>query len=141
MTCLDTSPAFLQRRLELGLHQALPFIDAERMPCAAWATLAWARWITLFGGEAAAVDLEEVSRLADHVAAHGDASAQSLALWAQALVELSRPSWVDGEPGKGRTLLERAIQLDRAQLARHEDLLVRVAVPTRDRALFEDRQA
>lgn len=59
-------------------------LAGDRAACAAWASHAWVRWMVAFGGEAAAIDAEEVQEL---VGAAGRGGHQNIAGWAELLLD------------------------------------------------------
>ncbi|NCG17490.1 MAG: hypothetical protein GWP91_00555 [Rhodobacterales bacterium] len=139
--CLESSPAFRQRRSEASLRAALPFLDASRMPCVAWTALAWSRWMVELGGEAAAMDLDELDALIAHASASEEPRQRSIALWSRGLVAASRPSWAGGDEEAALIELQRAVDRAPQQLWRQVDLMRLVANPQGDEALIADIRA
>ena len=132
MRCLDLSPGFRQRRVQRGLEEALRFIDDAQVPCAAWASLGWARWVHIMGGDAASTDLDDLESLARHVALVGDAETRSVGLWSQALTHLARPPWAKRDDAMARSMMERAVRVAPQERWRALDLLTLVVLPAQD---------
>ena len=141
MRCLDLSPGFRQRRVDADLRQALRFIEEVHVPCAAWATLGWARWVHIMGGDAASMDLDDLEGLARHVALVGEVPERSVGLWAQALTHLARPAWAERDDAEAQAMMERAVRVAPDERWRSLDLLVLVALPRDDGALIEQIRA
>lgn len=138
MACLDEVPAFLQLREEKGLAAASTVLPPEYMGCAAWTSLAWARWLALFGGEAGALDIEGVEGMSAMVAESGGATFRPTALWAQAVVFAVRPAWLGADPDRSRALMRRVVRMAPTDRLRQWDMLNLVAVPSGDMELAEE---
>ncbi len=139
LQCLDADPAFQQRRVELGWEPALDLLDADHMPCAAYAALAWARWMEVHGGAAGEIDLDTIDLLVKITSRLGAERERRVAVWAQALVMAIRPEWRGRDLEKARALLERAIRVEPTDLVRRADLLFLIGIPTDDHKLVADQ--
>jgi len=137
--CLDADAAFLQRRVELGWEPAIELLDSQRMPCAAYAALAWARWMEVHGGAAGEIDLETIDLLVKVTTRSGADRERRVAVWAQALVMAIRPEWRGRDLDKAQALLERAIRVDPNDLVRRADLVFLVGVPTENEQLVANQ--
>lgn len=120
--CMDQLPAWKQRRQEAGVDAALEVVNDKARPCLAWGTLAWARWVALMGGDAAALDIAEIRTLADWLQTNGTEQEQALGRWAGALVVAARPGWMAGDAEKARKRFERVIDDKPNDLIRRWDL-------------------
>jgi len=138
IACLDQLPAFKQLRQEENIHVAASVISDRHMGCAAWTAMAWARWIALFGGDAGAIDLDDVEGLASHVASRGGATWRPLALWAQAVAFASRPAWRGADPDQAKSLMRRVVKMGPTERLRQWDLLRLVALPQGDEELANE---
>ncbi len=127
--CLESSPGFRQRRTEASMAEALRFLDETREPCVSWTTLAWARWMVELGGDAAAMDLEQLDALIAHAEKNPLVRQRSIALWSRALVASSRPSWAGGEADVALEEMQRAVKGAPLELWRQVDLIRWVALP------------
>ena len=139
--CLESSPAFRQRRSEASLKEALRFLDESRMPCVAWTTLAWSRWMVELGGDATAMDLDDLDALISHASASADPQQRSIALWSRGLVAASRPSWAGGDEQVALNEMQRAVDRAPNELWRQVDLMRLVAEPQGDVGLTEGIRA
>lgn len=96
LDCLESLPGWQARRTSYGLESALELVDPAREPCVAWGAVAWARWVALFGADAAALDLPEIRLLAQRAAAGPEADlgrrAQEILRDAVARAETAAPT-------------------------------------------------
>jgi hypothetical protein len=127
--CLQDSPGFVAGLTE-GWSTALAAIPPERVPCAGWGAIAWARWYELQGPAAAAIDLDAIDSLAAVASASLDPEVHGLGAWAAGVVAATRPDWAGHDPGAARADLEEAVRADPDSLARQADLYRLVVAPT-----------
>lgn len=142
MECLETDPAFSQRRAEVGWEKALEILDPSLATCQLWTTVAWVRWADLMGGEAAGLDLPVLELFVaraegpwDPAPSTWDSQSAYLVPWAQGLLAASRPrrEGRDLELARARMLGAEAVAPE--ILTIHTDLLRLVAWPGDDTAL------
>ena len=139
--CLNELPAWRARRTEVGLASALEVVDVRRRPCVAWGALAWARWIVLMGGDAAALDLNDVALMADWAQKTSEVPAEvEAAQWAAALVQAVRPESLGGSAEKAARGLKREVKDHPNDLARRWDLLTLVAIEQGDTGLATEQR-
>jgi hypothetical protein len=119
MACLDGDLLFAQRRVAVGWEQALRRMPPDRAPCAAWLGMAWVRWISALGPEAAAVDLEAVRPLLDAAEGKGQGD---LAGWARGVLDGLLPPEAGGRPEQALEALEAAAVRSPGSLVRWADL-------------------
>lgn len=72
---------------EDGLERALATLTDDRQLCASWAELAWARWYAEFGADAAALDVEPLTKAAQVALTYPTAGSAQRAAWTLALME------------------------------------------------------
>jgi hypothetical protein len=130
LACLDGDPLFAQRRKSEGWAVALAGLSPERSRCAAWAALAWTRWIEVMGGGAAALDLDTVDALIGSSKATAGPLAQGVARWAEGVLAAVRPSWAGRDLGRAEVALRDAIRADPDSVVRWVDLYRLVVVNT-----------
>jgi hypothetical protein len=93
IACIEADPDFVAERTSVGWVSAVSKLPADRLPCAAWAGVAWTRWLAVRGAAASALDLPVV----DALLGAGAASKQDEAVdWARSILLAVRPTW-DGQ--------------------------------------------
>jgi len=135
LACLDVDVVFKAARAEDGLDVALGGLEEKHQLCASWTAYAWARWLVLFGGEAASLDVGRVRVLADHAVQSGMIRDQLLATWALGLLSVVGP---DADPDLARTHLERVTRLAPNSAQILLDLATLIAVPAGDEAYLQE---
>jgi hypothetical protein len=95
-------------RLE-GWVEAAALVEPPMRPCALWAGVAWTRWLTAFGGDAGALDLDTVAALIKHGDEPADPAAHDRAQWTEGLLLALRPRQHGQDLRLGRELLEAAL--------------------------------
>jgi hypothetical protein len=130
--CLDRDVAFAQDRASSGWEVALENVPIARERCAAWGALAWARWMSVTGGAATAIDLDAVQSLVAATTATEDELTNDIGTWAGGVLAAVRPTWSGGSADDARTALEAAIDRAPEDLVRRADLYTLVLEPTDD---------
>ncbi len=126
IACLDGDSNFEAARQRGGFSRASGRILVERQGCAAWAGMAWTRWIEAMGADAAAVDLPAVDALnsAGAIGPH-----LVTARWAQGILLAIRPEWSGRDQERAAKLI--GVAPDSADAwVRAADLLFDVAIPS-----------
>ncbi len=118
--CLDDAPTFRQQRVERTWEAAIERVPPERARCAAWTSLAWARWLSILGGAAGSVDLQEIDALVAGIDDDDDA----VVAWARGVVAAVRPDWAGQDLQVATVQLERAIAARPRELSRRVDLFL-----------------
>ena len=135
LACLEVDVVFKAARSEDGLDSALGGLEEKHQLCASWTAYAWARWLVLFGGEAASLDVPRVRILADHAVESGLIRDQMLATWALGLLSAVGP---EADPELARKHLERVTRLAPNSSEVLLDLARLIAIPEGDDAYLDD---
>jgi len=121
--CLDAVPQVAQARAE-SWELAMEALTPRQQPCVAWTSLAWARWIALHGGGAAALDLTRARLLADTSITFDDDGLSTLGRWADGLMLATIPDWAGRSVEFGLTQIDRVRNRRRDDLHTHADRLL-----------------
>lgn len=124
--CLEDDALFVQRRAGDGWEPALAELAAPRQPCAAWAALAWARWMTTLDPAATALDLDTVSALARTGAQSPRPQFKGVARWAEGISLAVRPTWAGRDLQAAAVAFGEAIEAAPDSVARRVDLYLHV---------------
>lgn len=127
--CLDQDTNFKAARDRNGLNRAVGRILLERQGCAAWAGMAWTRWIEAMGAEAAAVDLPAV----DALNRAGQLGPEApTAIWAEGILLAIRPEWAGRNRDRAASLIAGTPGQQQHAWQRAADVLFNVAIPAGD---------
>ena len=138
LRCLDQAPRFAEIRRSESWKAAAGALEEPWSHCVLWTAWAWTRWYATQGGNAAALDLPKIIPLVNRAAAlDGDGDVVG---WMRGVLLVAQPERLGGNPEKGRSLLEKAIQRDGGDLTRRADLVVWVAVPAGDEAMAQEQR-
>lgn len=130
--CLDQDLVFAEQRASTGWEVALEGLPVARSRCAAWAALAWSRWMEVTGGIGTSLDLDAIDALVTAAVASDDPETLSIGVWAQGVLAAVRPPWEGGSTAAAREALDRAIELEPDALVRQVDLYLLVLEPAGD---------
>ena len=134
LECIEAEPAFVGERARIGWVGAMAKLPVDRLPCAAWAGVAWTRWLADRGAAASALDLPVV----DALLGVGEISGQDeVSAHARAILLAVRPTW------DGQDLVEAGRQLERARRGpgawvHAVDRLAFAAIPAGDAAVIAE---
>lgn len=135
MSCLELDPAFVSTRAAPGMVDAVRLLDEGDADCGAWTALAWARWMTVHGPAAAALDRRGLEALVRRILPLADGESLEAVEYADVLLQAMRPIRLGTDPAEARPLLEAAIADQPGDLVRRLDLIRLVALPSDDYAL------
>lgn len=133
LRCLLQRPEFaasVQGTSGVVTADALVDLTEGDLPCLAWSTLSWARWLHARGPAGAAIDLDVVEAMGRKVAELGGESfGGGRALAAEGLALSLRPLMLGGTLEEARQALEQAAAAAPDRLTPKADLALLVLIP------------
>ncbi len=139
LRCLDRHGGFRQQRRLGEWTTGLDLLPAAFAPCAGWASVAWARWVTMVGPEAVALDRQGAVALGEWASGAARPDVAGLGAWALATLGSASLDWVERGQVLGHYATARRAGVGGLWL--EADQLVWVARPSGDQEMIERLEA